>query len=574
MPTPIPSLLKEMTLAEKIGQMTQVEKNSIRPEDVTRYGIGSVLSGGGGAPEPNSPEAWAQMVDGFQRAALSSRLGIPLLYGVDAVHGHNNLQGATLFPHNISLGASGDADLVQRIGRATAEALVATGVRWNFAPMVAVPQDLRWGRAYECYSDDPERVADLGAATMRGLQGQDLSDPLSVLATPKHFIGDGGTRFGSSTSRIGDHSFLLDQGDTVMEEAELRRRFLPPYRAAIAAGTRSIMVTHSQWNGTRVLASRHLLTEVLKGELGFSGFLVSDWQSVELIDNDYSRALVTAVNAGVDLVMVPFDYRRFIATLTQAVEQGAVPMGRIDDAVRRILRVKRQLGLFERPFSDSSHRPLADTPEHRALAREAVRKSLVLLKNDRGTLPLRMETAHILVGGVAADDIGRQCGGWSIDWQGQTGAITHGTTLLQGIRAAAHGQVEYHPQGAFGGQDGQAEVGIAVVGETPYAEGLGDVARLDLSDVDRALIQRLRPEVQRLVVILISGRPLAITDLLPQIDALVATWLPGTEGAGVADLLFGDQPFSATLPVAWPATADPTGQDRPLFARGFSAAAR
>lgn len=586
----VEDLLARLTLAEKIGQMTQVEKNSLTPEAVKHYLIGSVLSGGGGSPATNTAVDWVAMTDGFQKQALQTRLGIPLIYGVDAVHGHNNLYGATIFPHNIGLGATRDAELVERIGRATAEELAATGVWWDFAPTIAVPQDIRWGRTYEGYSENTDLVSELGGAYIRGLQGAGLGQPLTVLATAKHFVGDGGTRFGTSTT-ANQRPYLLDQGDMVLEEAEVRERFLPPYQAAIEAGAQSIMVSFNSWNGTKLHAHHYLLTEVLKGELGFTGFLVSDWQAIDQIPGDYRNDVITSINAGLDMVMVPFDYRTFITTLTQAVENGDVPMSRIDDAVRRILTVKFQMGLFERPYSDPTTLALVGSDEHRALAREAVQKSLVLLKNADQTLPLAKDTPLIFLAGEAAADIGLQSGGWTIEWQGQPGNITPGTTIRQGIEAAVTDsqQVRFSRSGTFdNAQDAQgnpliADVGIAVIAERPYAEGVGDTDDLSLSNAQITLIETLRARSKKLVVILLSGRPLIVTEQLPRIDALIAAWLPGTEGAGVADVLFGDQAFTGKLSYTWPrwneqlpfdfSNLSTQGCEAPLFAFGYGLAA-
>ena len=558
-------LLARMTLAEKIGQMTQVEKNSIQPADVTAKFIGSVLSGGGGSPQPNTAAAWLQMTNDFQAAALRTRLGIPLLYGVDAVHGHNNLAGATIFPHQVGLGATRDADLVRRIGRATAEEVAATGVHWNFAPVVAVPQDIRWGRAYEAYGEDPALVSQFAIAYLAGLQE---GTPM-VLGTPKHYLADGGTAFGSATAVNMGVKYLLDQGEARLDEATLRRVHLAPYKAAVDAGAFSIMASFSSWNGVKVHAQKYLLTDILKGELGFQGFIVSDWQAVDQIPGGYDNAVSIAINAGIDMVMVPYDYNRFIATLTRAVELEIVPLARIDDAVRRILTVKLKLGLFERPLTDNRGLTTVGAAEHRALAREAVRKSLVLLKNEKRALPLAKNAGTIFVAGQAADDIGIQCGGWTIEWQGKAGAITPGTTILAGISAAAAPatRIEFSADGKLGGQ---ADVGIAVVGEQPYAEGVGDRASLALSAADVAVIQRLRERSKVLVVVLLSGRPLIVTEQLAAADAFVAAWLPGTEGAGVADTLFGDTPFIGKLPYTWPrANAQLPRDPSPLFPAGF-----
>ncbi|MEP7355714.1 MAG: glycoside hydrolase family 3 N-terminal domain-containing protein [Anaerolineales bacterium] len=584
----IDDLLASMTLAEKIGQMTQVEKNSIDPADITSLFIGSILSGGGGSPaEANTPEAWAAMVDGFQRRALATRLGIPLLYGVDAVHGHNNLYGATIFPHNVGLGATRDPELVQRIGRATAEELAATGIHWDFAPVVAVPQDVRWGRTYEGYSEDTGLVTQLGTAFIHGLQGDSLAGPLSALATPKHFIGDGGTAFGSAAAS----GYLLDQGDLRVDEAGLRALFLPPYQSAIGAGAQSIMVSFSSWQGGKMHGQQPLLTGLLKGELGFSGFLVSDWMAINQLPGDYPAQVAAAINAGIDLVMVPTDYKLFITTLTQAVEQGTVPQARIDDAVRRILRVKFELGLFDHPLSDPANLALAGSDAHRQLARQAVRESLVLLKNDSQTLPLGKDTPLIFVAGQGARDIGLQSGGWTISWQGQSGSVTPGTTILKGIQEAVSPEtrVVYDPLGGFAtvtntdGTTATADIGIVVLAEKPYAEGVGDVTSLALPSADLQLAERVRARSRKLVVILLSGRPRLVAAALPHWDAFIAAWLPGTEGAGVADVLFGDAPFTGKLPYTWPradsqlpfdfANLPTVGCAAPLFPFGYGLAA-
>lgn len=565
----VQALLSQMTLAEKIGQMTQVEKNSLTLDATRDKFIGSVLSGGGASPSPNTPRAWLEMVTAFQRAALETRLGIPLLYGVDAVHGHNNVYGATIFPHNVGLGAARDPDLVERIGRATAEEVAATGVFWNFAPTVAVPQDIRWGRTCEGYGENTELVTSLGAAYICGLQG--TWPP--VAATAKHFIGDGGTTFGSSTTLIMTYRYLIDQGDVTLDEAILRTRFLPPYVAAITAGTLTIMVSFNSWNGVKMHAHKYLLTDVLKGELGFAGFLVSDWEAINQIPGGYHNAVVTSINAGLDMIMVPYDYNRFILEAAQAVESGEISMERIDDAVRRILAVKFKLGLFERSLADPAALACMGSQAHRALAREAVRKSLVLLKNENGVLPVAKDTPVIFVGGQAADDIGLQCGGWTIEWFGARGNITPGTTILAGLKQAVSpkARVEFDASGEF---DGIADAGVAVVAEEPYAEGVGDQEDLTLTDGDVALIERMRARCNRLIVIVISGRPLILTEQLPKIDGLVAAWLPGTEGAGVADVLFGDYPFTGKLPYTWPRSMSqipmPTeGDSAPLFPFGY-----
>ncbi len=576
-------LLAKMTLQEKIGQMTQVEKNSIGPDDVFKYGIGSILSGGGGSPYINTPENWLAMVNEFQNAAIKTRLQIPLLYGVDAVHGHNNLKGAVIFPHNIGLGAARDADLVYRIGRATAEEVAATGVFWNFGPVVAVPQDIRWGRTYEGYGEQTALVSELAAAYIRGLQGDSLGNSDTILATAKHFVGDGGTVWGSATT----NNFKIDQGVTDVDEATLRSIHLPPYQAAIDAGVLCIMVSFSSWGGERMSAQHYLVTEILKEELGFNGFVVSDWGSIDMVSPDYYQAVVASINAGLDMVMVPYNYQLFIDTLKSAVENGDVSVDRIDDAVTQILTVKYELGLFEHPFVQDGNLEVIGSNAHRALAREAVAKSLVLLKNERQTLPLSKDTELILVAGQAAVDIGIQSGGWTIDWQGSSGPITEGTTIMMGIRniVSTGSEVIFNPNGIFENRKDEqglpikAPIGIAVVGEKPYAEGLGDSNNLALTGTDIEVINRLRDQVEKLVVIIISGRPVIVTSQLPVIDALVAAWLPGSEGDGVSDVIFGDQPFQGKLPFSWPRSMsqlpfdfqnpDNAGCNAPLFPFGY-----
>lgn len=583
------TLLGQMTLAEKAGQMTQIEKNSITPEDVAAYGIGSVLSGGGGNPTPNTPAAWAAMVRAFQAGALTSRLGIPLLYGVDAIHGHNNVKGAVIFPHNVGLGAAADEALVERIGQVTARELCATHVRWTFAPTVAVAQDIRWGRSYESYGEDPELVSRLGCALIRGLRRGPAprnDQPLAVLPSVKHYVADGGTTWGSTRGYTwlnwwpydNPHSqWTIDQGDAEIDEATLRVIHLPPYQAALEAGALNVMVSYSSWQGIKLHAHKYLVTDVLKGELGFQGFVVSDYLGLNQLAADYEQCVVMAVNAGLDMIMVPFDYRCFISTLVGAVEKGLIPLERVDDAVRRILAVKLALGLFEQPFGDDSLLEQLGGAEHRAVAREAVRKSLVLLRNEQGCLPLSKTASVIRVAGEGADDLGMQCGGWTIEWMGERGAITSGTTILQAIRQAVDPatDVQYSAAGAFAA-GGDAAVGIVVVGETPYAEGVGDRPDLSLSPQDVDLIARMRAGCERLVVIVLSGRPLILSAVLDDCDALVAAWLPGTEGQGVADVLFGDYPFSGRLPFAWPRSmaqvpraALEASADGPLYPRGY-----
>jgi beta-glucosidase len=553
----VDDLLDRMTLEEKIGQMTLVEKNSIKEGDITNYFIGAILSGGGGSPENNSVDGWREMTAAYQDEALATRLGIPLLYGVDAVHGHGNLHGATIFPHQIGLGATGNTELVHQIGLVTAKEMLATGIHWNFAPVVAIPLDIRWGRTYEAYGQDLDLVGKLSQAYLEGMQSipDDYSaasgQSLYTLATPKHFLGDGGTLFGTST----EGTYLLDQGDMRLDEATVRDLFLPPYQTVVENGAKSIMASYNSWNGTKMHANGDWLTDVLKDELGFSGFLVSDLGAVNQIDFNYRDAVIRAINAGIDMNMGTTSYKTFINTVLEAVESGDILLERIDDAASRILRVKFELGLFDHPHGDEEMSTVVGSDAHRQLAREAVRQSLVLLKNNDNLLPIAKDTPKIYVAGRGADDIGLQSGGWTIAWQGRAGDIQPGTTILEGIRSivSPSTEIQYEADGMF---DGKADVAIVVVGEYPYAEGKGDKANLDLSNKDIEVIQNVRASSERMVVIIMSGRPLIITDQLQDADSWVAAWLPGSEGQGIADVLFGDYPFTGTLPVIWPRSMD------------------
>ncbi|HEX9384730.1 MAG TPA: glycoside hydrolase family 3 N-terminal domain-containing protein [Anaerolineales bacterium] len=587
----VEDLLAHMTLDEKIGQMTQVEKNSIKPGDITKYYIGSILSGGGGSPSENTPQAWYSMVAGFQNEALKTRLQVPIIYGVDAVHGHGNLHNATVFPHNIGLGAANDPELMQKIGRATAEEMLATGIPWNFAPVVAVVQDVRWGRTYEGYGEKTELVTSLSAAYIKGLQDftdKDSPTPgqsIFVLATPKHFIGDGATIWGSSRTE----DYELDQGNMQVPEELVRKLFLPPYRSAIEAGAMSVMASFSSWKGTKMHAQQYLLTKVLKDELGFNGFIVSDWQAMDqIVPDDYYASIVTSVNAGVDMNMVPYDYIAFIQTMKDAVNNGDIPESRVDEAVRRILRVKFALGLFEHPMPDTKYQGTVRSREHLELARQAVRESLVLLKNENDVLPLSKDTPLIFVAGEGANDIGLQSGGWTLEWLGKVGNDNEGTTIVSGIKAGIgpDTRLEFNREGDFSefqdsaGKPLVADVGIVVIAEQPYSEGVGDSADISLSSNEINLITETGKQSKTVVVILISGRPRVITDQLSLAEAWVVAWLPGTEGGGIADVLLGDYPFTGKLSYSWPRSndqlpinvnnsADKTGCDAPLFPFGY-----
>jgi beta-glucosidase len=547
-------LLAKMTIDEKIGQMTQADKEFIKdPTVIKTLFLGSVLNGGSSDPDDgNSLEAWTDMVDNFQKQAMETRLRIPLLYGVDSVHGHSNVLGAVIFPHNIGLGCTRNSALIEKIMRITAEETRATGINWAFSPCVTVPQDVRWGRTYEGYSEDPSIVRDLAGPAVLGLQRDSLDNPLGVLACAKHYVGDGGTTWGSAREGKG-----MDQGDTRVDEATLRRIHLQGYYSAIAAGVGSIMPSYSSWNGVKMSGNKYLLTDVLKNEMGFEGFLISDYNAIDQIKpNDYKESIKISINAGMDMGMVPGRYREFIKDLKELVAEGQVPMSRIDDAVLRILRVKFAMGLMD---PDSS--PLADrklhrdfgSVEHRAVAREAVRESLVVLKNEGNALPLARTAKRILVAGKSADDIGNQCGGWTIDWQGKSGTTTTtgGTTLLAAIEhtASKNTKVTYSHDGSGGSG---AEVAVVVVGEKPYAEFEGDRADLSLAAEDLAAVKAAKSSGAKVVMVIYSGRPLLLGEAMNQADAVVAAWLPGTEGQGVADVLFGNAKPSGKLSFHWP----------------------
>jgi beta-glucosidase len=573
----VKELLAKMTLEEKIGQMTQPEQNELKDlSEVDTLLVGSVLSGGSSDPkEGNSLKAWTDLYDRLQARTKNTRLKIPILFGIDAVHGHNNVLGAVIFPHNVGLGCTRDAALVEKVHRIAAEEVRATGIQWAFGPCVTVPQDIRWGRTYEGFSEDPAVVQQLGAAAVRGFQGTSLIDPLSVLACAKHYLGDGGTAFGSVTR---NKQPGLDQGDTRVDEATLRKIHLPGYISAIQAGAGSIMPSYSSWNGVKVSGNKRLLTDILKNELGFEGFLISDYNAIGQLSRDYKEAIAMSINAGMDMAMEPNRFRDYQKILKALVDEGKVPMARIDDAVTRILRVKFAMGMMDPNRSQLADRKLQaqfGSPEHRQVARQAVRESLVLLKNEHKALPLSKTAKRIHVAGKSADDIGNQCGGWTIDWQGKSGNVTTGgTTVLAAIRSAVskNTQVTFSADGA--GAAG-ADIGVVVIGEKPYAEMNGDRTDLALSKEDQDAVNNLKAAGIPVVTVLLSGRPIIVTDILPKTDALVAAWLPGTEGGGVADVLFGDYKPTGKLSFTWPRSMEQlplninSPKPDPLFAFGY-----
>jgi beta-glucosidase len=523
-----------------------------------------MLSGGDSPPpDPNTPDGWSALVQGYQAAALGTRLGIPLLYGIDAVHGFGALPGATVFPHQVALAAAGDEDLMRRIGAATARELAAVGLYWNFAPLVAVVDDIRWGRAYESLGENTDLVTRLARAYTTGYQvawrtwGRDSPARCSP---PSISSVTAGVAYGSSHFQLKGVWSRLDRGDTRGEETALLARFLPPFQAQIEAGVGAVMVSYSRWNGTLMHGHGELLQGLLRQQLGFRGLVVSDWEAVALLPaQGFDQQVAMAVNAGVDILMEPARSAEVIGILRALAASNQISAHRIDEAVAHVLRVKFAMGLFEHPGPVAAAGELIGGPQHRALAREAVRKSQVLLKNQEA-LPLR-RGQHLRVAGAHADDLGLQSGGWTLAWsgfQGDNARLPGGTSLLAGLRqvGGATTRIDYSANGDFVGPP--ADVALVLVGEPPYAEWLGDrdAQGLRLSSQDQALIARMRPLARKLVLVLVTGRPLILDQALEASDALVAAWLPGSEGAGVADTLFGDAPFTGKLPYAWPRDAD------------------
>ncbi|KAG8649860.1 hypothetical protein MANES_08G146000v8 [Manihot esculenta] len=575
----IKDLMKRMTLEEKIGQMTQIERSVASAEVMKKYFIGSVLSGGGSVPvKQASAETWIKMVNDFQNGSLSTRLGIPMMYGIDAVHGHNNVYKATIFPHNVGLGATRDPELVKRIGAATALEVRATGIPYVFAPCIAVCRDPRWGRCYESYSEDPQVVRAM-TEIVPGLQGEIpagsrrgvpfVAGKTKVAACTKHYVGDGGTTNG------------INENNTVISRHGLLSIHMAGYYNSVIKGVSTVMVSYSSWNGVKMHTNRDLITGFLKNTLRFRG--------IDRITSpphaNYSFSIQAGISAGIDMIMVPFNYTEFIDGLTDQVKRNIIPMSRIDDAVKRILRVKFTMGLFENPIADETLVNQLGSQEHRELAREAVRKSLVLLKNgksaDKPLLPLPKKASKILVAGSHADNLGYQCGGWTIEWQGLGGNnLTSGTTILTAIKNTVHPSTEVvykeNPDSQIVKSD-KFSYAIVVVGETPYAETQGDSMNLTIAEPGPRTIQNVCGAIN-CVVVIVSGRPVVIQPYVKLMDAVVAAWLPGTEGQGVADVLFGDYGFTGKLSRTWFKTVDQLPMnvgDRhydPLFPFGFGLA--
>jgi len=566
----VDSLLSMMTLDEKIGQMTQVDILALKDfSDISKYSLGSILCGGNSEIKDESASGWANYYDTLQSYALKSRLKIPIIYGVDAVHGHNNVLGAVIFPHNLGMGCTRDPNLVEEEGHVTAEEITGTGMNWDFAPCIAVARNERWGRTYESYGETPELVSEMGSAFVKGLQEAKLNSETSVIACAKHYLGDGGTTNGK------------DQGNTECDEATLRKIHLPGYIAAIKAGVKTIMVSYSSWNGTKMHGNKYLLTDVLKNELGFKGFVVSDWAAIDQLGPDYKSDIEKSINAGLDMIMIPNgpgqkdNYVEFINDLKDLVDSNAVSISRIDDAVKRILRVKLEIGIFLHPFTDREYTSQVGSKSHREVARQCVRESLVLLKNSDNILPLSKSIKNIVVAGKSANDIGNQCGGWTISWQGESGKVTPGgTTIYEAIKQAVSPETKV-TLSKDGSDVNNADVAVVCVGEKPYAEMIGDRDTLDLSKEDEAVIDNFKSKGIPVVVVLISGRPLIISSALEKSNAFIAAWLPGTEGEGIADVLFGDYKPTGKLSHSWPRSMDQLPINfgdkdyNPLFPFGF-----
>jgi beta-glucosidase len=561
-------LIEIMTLEEKIGQMLQPDRTGASPSDVKKYFIGSVFSGGGNAPSPNTMENWLKMCEDYQKAAMSTRLGIPIIYGVDAVHGHNTLPDAVIFPHNIGLGATRNPELVAEIGRITAAEMIATGVNWNFAPCVAAVRDQRWGRSYESFSENPELVSKLSVPYIKAMQ-----DEYKIITTAKHYLADGGTKWGTGE---GDH--LIDQGDAQISEEELKKIHLPMYEEAVKAGVKTVMVSFSSWNGVKMHENQYLIQDVLKGELGFEGFVVSDYEAVhQLSGKNLYNQLVASVNAGVDMFMEPLHWRDCISNIKKAVKNGDITEERINDAVSRILKVKFEVDLFNNPVGNREL--AADTlgsDENREIAKQAVRESLVLLKNERNVLPLKKK-AKIFVSGPAADNVGIQCGGWTKTWQGGLDSSSRwvkGSTILDGFKKIAEengGTIYTDPDDI-----NKADVAVIVIGEKPYAEFEGDEEKLDLYsgmalEGNKEALELAKKARIPVVVILVSGRARIVTEEIKNWDAFVAAWLPGSEGDAVAEVLYGDYEFKGKLPVTWPSSEEnlKPGDKSCLFPFGY-----
>jgi beta-glucosidase len=544
-------LLAMMTSDEKIAQLQQVERADTNAADITKYGVGSVYSQGGSGPSNNTPAGWADMIDGFRQASFASRLKIPIIYGLDVVHGVGPVKGATVFPHNIGLGATRDPALVEEVAQAVAEEAAGVGADFPFAPVVAVARDERWGRTYESFAETPDLVSTMGVALTKGLQFPTGGSKISILANIKHYVGDGGTAGG------------VTGANTAGDETTLRAIHLAPYQATVAARAGSVMLSYNSWQGTKMHINKAMVTDVLKGQLGFGGFVGTDYNGCAQVGLSFQDGMAACLNAGADMFMVFSNGQVPTAlgtsgttvqtTITGLVKAGTVPQSRLDDAVRRILAVKCEMGLFDTTgVIDTAATSRVGSAEHRMLARQAVQKSLVVLKNDNHVLPLS-KSAVVALAGNSAQNSGNQCGGWTITWQGTTGDVIPGVTS---IRTAMEAEVTTAKvvYSADGSNKTGATVGVVVVGETPYAEGMGDRTDLTVASSWVAPAMALKAAGLPVVVVLIAGRPMILDPIMQYADAIVMAWLPGSEGAGVTDVLYGDVKPSGKLPMSWPKT--------------------
>lgn len=564
----VSSLLSEMTLAEKAGQMVQGVIGSVHKSDMTNLGLGSVLSGGGGLPADSSVEGWQKMVKTYQEGAMETRLGIPFIYGIDAVHGHSNLYGAVIFPQNIGLGAANDPELMYKMGAAVAEEMKLTHTLWNFSPCIAVVQDPRWGRTYESFSSDPEIVSNLALAYMQGQSDH------GIVVTAKHFAGDGGVSFGT-----GEGDNLIDRGDVQLSHEDFMLLHVEPYRVLVDAGLKIVMASFSSLNGVKMSESTYYLTDILKGDLGFEGFIVSDWEAISSLSGDsFEENVILAVNAGVDMMMEPYRYAETIDAIIEGVDSGAISEDRVNDAVRRILTVKFDMGLFEDPYLENLPCEVEElgSDKYRAIAKELVSKSMVLLKNEEEILPLK-SGQKIYVMGPAINDIGIQCGGWTISWQGfadMGSKMNPGTTILEGLQeyASEYGLEIITDET----RASEADVVILAVSEIPYAEYYGDSVDLSLtgslgSKGNFDAISAAKSLGKPVVTLIVAGRNVLISNYINDWDSVVMCYLPGTEGDGIASVLVGELSFTGKLPMPWYKSTSDIGSENPvlLFEQGF-----
>jgi beta-glucosidase len=542
----VEDLLSKMTVEEKIGQMLQINVgNLITFDDITKYGLGALLNAANEVPEiNNTAKTWVNLLNTYQEKALNTRLKIPVLYAIDAVHGNALVDKTVVFPHNIAMGCTNDPELIEKAGRIIASEVAGCGIHWTFAPCVAVARDERWGRTYESFSENPELVKTMAEAYIKGLQGNNFTEKPFVLTSAKHFLGDGGTLGG------------VDRGDLQLDMDTIRKIHLPGYIGAIKSGAGTIMPSYSSVNGIKMHANKYLLTDVLKKELGFNGFLISDFNAVNLLQLTNEENISTAINAGIDMIMTAVDYPGTFRTFVKVVNDKKIPIKRIDDAVRRILTIKFKMGLFENPYFDEGLTDKVGSKEHKDIARQCVRESTVLLKNENKILPLKKDIKKILVCGKSAHNLGYQCGGWTLTWQGEKKTYRSGTTILDGIKQAVskNTKVTYSIDGK-NAQD--ADVIVAVFGEeTNYAEWFGDRSTLNLDYRDMETLKEIKKLNKPIVVVLITARPLIVTDYLKDFDALLVAWTPGTEGEGVSDVIFGDYNPTGRLSFTWPKSMD------------------